>query len=308
MEIRVLERKILFFLCCLLMGFSLEAQQRDGDDPQSNGGDANDAIVMDFEEGGPGGDPCKRRIRVTLDVANLDSNPEEGTIYNLPTGVFDLYLSYDLDGVTGRQKFEDFTYLGMTRNGVYIFRSIVTIDFDVLSYCQSSASNDSRINYTYDLETAAGNPYPVDSHTDVGDIFTCEAFTFPTCTTRKGSNDDNTHYTGSLIQGCSTCLNSHQTPTGKGDERASDQEQKNLRILASPNPFTSELTLLLPENRDSELELRIFDASGKQLHAAQLGTDANSTYYLQTEHWSEGIYFCQLQMGHTAKIFKLVKI
>ncbi|MEO1629077.1 MAG: hypothetical protein AAFV25_28285, partial [Bacteroidota bacterium] len=69
----------------LLFGSSLQAQFTNRGGDNGGNGDANDAIVMDFEEGG-GGDEgaCAGDFKIKVKVANLASLPIVGALYSLP--------------------------------------------------------------------------------------------------------------------------------------------------------------------------------------------------------------------------------
>ncbi|MEO1627394.1 MAG: hypothetical protein AAFV25_19740, partial [Bacteroidota bacterium] len=242
MEIRTNQFQNFFLFLLLLMGFSLQAQPGRFDSTVGGGaGDANDAIVMDFEEGGSGDNPCQLTFTVTLRVANLSSYPQHEVIYNLPTGVPPIHVAYNLGGHTGTFVFSQFKFEKFSKSGVPLFKSSRPIVIDAMPFCIAIDEEEGSMPYTLNLQTASGNPYPVGSYLGITGIFTCQAFTFPGCFMFMNNNVANSSFSGMQDITCKACLTVDEFPKDRASR--TDQQDQLAKLLITPNPFDSELTL-----------------------------------------------------------------
>jgi hypothetical protein len=72
----------------------------------------------------------------------------------------------------------------------------------------------------------------------------------------------------------------------------------------SPNPFSDQLRIILPEHISGITSIRIFDAFGKLIEEKQ--TPAG-TLSLSTKNWAPGLYFVMLTNGGETAVKKLIK-
>ncbi|MEO1516793.1 MAG: T9SS type A sorting domain-containing protein [Bacteroidota bacterium] len=292
----------------LLFGSSLQAQFTNRGGDNGGNGDANDAIVMDFEEGG-GGDEgaCAGDFKIKVKVANLASLPIVGASYSLPRSLPELYVSIDIDGVPLSIKpVYTFKFEGEYRSGIPIFEGIVTRPVWYKNLCARKEGEPSALAYTVRLQTADGSDYPVDDNTDSREIFSCDAFNFPTCSAkRSATNSDNVEYSGSFYINCEKCL----LDTGEVVNRNSSslQEAQETQLQFAPNPFQTQLSVQLASQRVHTLSLRVMDVSGKQVHFAQIAPDAADNHTIDASQWAEGLYFFQVYTGNAMETHKLIK-
>ncbi|MEO1516794.1 MAG: T9SS type A sorting domain-containing protein [Bacteroidota bacterium] len=308
MEIRSIKWADLCLLWGLLLfGSSLQAQffGRDGDD--GSNGDANDAIVMDFEEGG-GGDEgaCAGALKFKVMVANLTSSPVLDRSYSLPRSLPRLYLSIDVPGLPlVVAPIDLFKFKGEYRRGAPIFEGYASRSISYEDFCENSADAP-NMRYRLRLQTDNGFDYPIQENTDRGDVFSCVAFTFPTCSGDEGNdNSDNVAFKGTFAVNCTKCLDR----IGISDVRSSSSslEAQETNIHFSPNPFEAQLSVQLASQRVHMLTLRVLDVSGKQLYSTQIAPDAKDNYTIDASQWASGLYFFQVDSGDAIKTHKLIK-
>lgn len=79
-----------------------------------------------------------------------------------------------------------------------------------------------------------------------------------------------------------------------------------LNIQTTPNPFTNELTVSIPQ-LNSEAQLSLLDVFGKQVLQQTIPTKT-SNIKLQTLNVATGVYFLQLQIGKQTVTRKVVKM
>ncbi|MEO1516792.1 MAG: T9SS type A sorting domain-containing protein [Bacteroidota bacterium] len=288
----------------LLFGSSLQAQliHRDGDDGAI--GDANDAIVMDFEKGGRFDPYCLTDLVLSVKVANLASSPVIGQSYSLPSSVPSLYFAVDVQGLLlSTSQVHSFIFKGEYRRGIPIFEAQMRQTIDYGGLCAGAIS---RMNCTIRLQTSDGSPYPVDDNTGLRDIFSCDAFNFPTCSRQRDrTNSDNIVFNRRFGVDCGLCIDH----PGIIDHRSSSnvQEAQEIQLQFSPNPFQTQLSVQLTSQRVHTLSLRVLDVSGKQVHAAQVAPDAADNYTINASQWGKGLYFFQVDSGDAVKTHKLIK-
>ncbi|MEO1627396.1 MAG: T9SS type A sorting domain-containing protein [Bacteroidota bacterium] len=305
MKNRIFNLANTFVVLFLLLGSSLCAQSNGATTGhEGNGGDANDAIVMDFEKGGPTTTRFDVPFRITVYAANLDYN---GSQYILPSGAEAIYIAYDYGGVTtGRVEFSSFRF-SHYGSGTPIYKSSRTVLVDWAEFCRQNEGA-TGLPYSLQMQTVSRDEYPVNQYFGPNEIFPCRNFSFPGCEGSHVSNSENVNVDGVINESCGTTPFGSD-PEGEGRERSSElSSQQSLETLISPNPFDAHLQIQLSSQRSSELDIRMIDASGQQVYANKIGVDASSSHYIDASQWADGLYFCQIHSGSETKTFKVIKL
>ncbi|MEO1629078.1 MAG: T9SS type A sorting domain-containing protein [Bacteroidota bacterium] len=262
---------------------------------------------MDFEEGG-GGDEgaCSGALRLKVKVANLTSSPILDRSYSLPRSLPRLYLAIDVQGLPlVVVPIDLFEFKGEYRRGAPIFEGYAVRSVSYKDFCENSV-NAPNMRYRLRLQTDDGSNYPIEPNTDRGDVFSCVAFSFPTCSGDGGNdNSDNVAFKGIFAVNCTKCLDR----IGISDVRSSSSslETQETNVHFSPNPFEAQLSVQLASQRVHMLTLRVLDVSGKQLYSTQIAPDAADNYTIDASQWASGLYFFQVDTGDVSKTHKLIK-
>ncbi|MEO1627397.1 MAG: T9SS type A sorting domain-containing protein, partial [Bacteroidota bacterium] len=228
-------------------------------------------------------------------------------LYSLPRSLPEIYVSIDIDGLPLSIKpVYTFKFQGEYRSGIPIFEGIVTRPVWYKNLCARKEGEPSALAYTVRLQRADGSDYPVADNTDSREIFSCDAFNFPTCSASRGTdNSDNVEFNGSFYIDCEKCL---LEPGVVVDRNSSSlQEAQETQLQLSPNPFQAQLSVQLASQRVHMLSLRVMDVSGKQVHFAQIAPDAADNYTIDASQWAEGLYFFQIYSENTTETHKLIK-
>jgi hypothetical protein len=78
-------------------------------------------------------------------------------------------------------------------------------------------------------------------------------------------------------------------------------------IEAAPNPFSSRITIKVDGNgKGKNIDLKIFDIKGKMIKSFSSIHLLPSTFYLQAEGLSPGIYLLKLQIGNQQYSKKII--
>lgn len=87
-----------------------------------------------------------------------------------------------------------------------------------------------------------------------------------------------------------------------GELRESSFKDRKLKIVAYPNPVTSQLYI---ESSESISSIRCFDAKGKLIHHIKPG-DRNYNYLFSTQSWKEGLYIVEIVLDDNDKVHRKV--
>lgn len=116
---------------------------------------------------------------------------------------------------------------------------------------------------------------------------------------------------GCLVGDFQTGGSTLQAPPSKEAQSHSalnDHENNLTAISFTPNPFSSELIAPLEVAKDTDMELVVFDASGKVVHQqTQYLQKGMHQIYLDTPNWPQGLYYARVKTGNDIQTHRLVK-
>ncbi|MBK7970529.1 MAG: T9SS type A sorting domain-containing protein [Bacteroidetes bacterium] len=79
---------------------------------------------------------------------------------------------------------------------------------------------------------------------------------------------------------------------------------QNISIF--PNPFNSNLTIQLPYSQPKAIEINVFDITGRVITQEALNS-TNQKIVLNSETWSDGVYFIQMKLSNSIIVKKAIK-
>jgi hypothetical protein len=91
----------------------------------------------------------------------------------------------------------------------------------------------------------------------------------------------------------------HKGPTG-----INELSKEILKAEAFPNPFISDIKVLLSDNSDGSAPLTVFDSFGKKVFSDLFNDKAAN---ILTVNWPPGVYCLVLQRDQLSRSFKLLK-
>ncbi len=79
---------------------------------------------------------------------------------------------------------------------------------------------------------------------------------------------------------------------------------QNISIF--PNPFNTNLTIQLPNFQPKAIEINVFDITGRVITQEALNS-TNQKIVLNSETWSDGVYFIQMKLSNSIIVKKAIK-
>ncbi|MBK6641922.1 MAG: T9SS type A sorting domain-containing protein [Bacteroidetes bacterium] len=79
---------------------------------------------------------------------------------------------------------------------------------------------------------------------------------------------------------------------------------QNISIF--PNPFNTNLTIQLPYSQPKAIEIIVFDITGRVITQEALNS-TNQKIVLNSETWSDGVYFIQMKLSNSIIVKKAIK-
>lgn len=262
---------------------------------------------------------CIGQTGATVRAVNIVSFPQMSVEYDLPAGVDDIYYKYTPQGGTS-------TIIGpinkFTFNGEYeqvsgtllpIFEYSAKMFLDVSEQCETNSSGVASVALEIRLEDVNGQLYPAGNYADVGEIFYCEVFE-ETC------NDCNTPPAGCnggsspiyYAQACGSCSSTGGNCQSEAGPKSSESKEgevlSDFPLTVQPNPF-KDFVLLTYTSKISETgSLEIIDAKGSVVFTEAINAEVGENRLrVNTTDFSDGIYFCRLNISGEVFTEKLVK-
>ena len=271
------------------------------DDELNNG----KIVDIDSKQLQIGEDSCRGAITFRVKVAHLSSESP-----GLPSGVEDMYVHYQFGSTLGNEQLTEFEYGGtvLVAGGYFvpIYYHEVVVPVEIFDEC----FDDQDIDFTIVLRDVNGNYYPIQNYDAEQEIFTCQYF-IKTCNEFCTGNCTHEAGTSPIWSGsipiksdfCDECT----SPT-PGNLNGSEGGTSFFSQI-TPNPFNSTAKLELNIDDSADLEVIIYDASGRVVSSWEdYAYKGNYNQEMNTSDWQNGIYYGIVKVGDQVERFRMVKI
>jgi len=120
--------------------------------------------------------------------------------------------------------------------------------------------------------------------------------------------DFSTDTINNLINSCnvSNITANPFTPCSHLSIQVLEEQSKNIKIY--PNPFNDNITITFNDNYNEEIDLRMFDITGKLvIHEKYFSLNKEKSIILNTNRLMSGIFIINIQGDRQLQSFKLIK-
>ena len=161
--------------------------------------------------------------------------------------------------------------------------------------------------------------YPIDDYAGTNEIFSCRCFS-ETCNlcTPPGQNCDPNANTDPIynVPVCMDCRECNDQTGGQWNgsgyefrDVATAERKVKHEVKLVPNPFQDEVVLSGAFATGTEVEVRIFDAQGKQMRQLAFQADGSTvTQRIETNGLPNGIYYFQVRSAAGINTLKMAKL
>jgi len=180
---------------------------------------------------------------------------------------------------------------------------------EVDGYGKLKLPGDVVVNDVVRLKTVKKKTYEGSSHTStiVSYKWYCDQVRYPLLTIIKYQRPDNDHYIKTAYYADAGSID--QT---KEEAKASEDALKKASINVFPNPFREQLTLEYQLASKSDVEIIIYDSSGKKVKHINLNNQSAGNYRRNVstsgDEFAEGMYHINIKAGNSVYKESLMKV
>ncbi len=303
----------LFLLCIIPISANSSTINNPGDlytggiriaGTQTLGGTDNDNLVItitvaNLEEFGPQEDQYGESNDGGDTPDGGDGNVSNNNVnhYYLPEDYPTMYLTYSLGAASGSIEIPHFVHDGTHTSGEHLYTYTTTI------YYESSNSNSTEDETTgqgdnnfFSLTTTDGSLYPVHDYGTPGDVFSCTVFQMTCLSCQPVCRPDFTEPYWLITE-------------LRNEEQTSSETFLTEEITISPNPSRSDFLIQIGSEENADIQIDVLDYTGKKIHQLNETTDGYLFQKrLDTNDWTNGIYFLNIKINEKQYTRRIIKI
>ena len=268
---------------------------------------------------------CQGDVPMNVFLTNIHPNPEENTLYDLPTDIPAIYTMHEaapgnfiIDGPHTQAMLKGKI---PTTSGGHV--PVFGIDIGLYTTATNEVGCEAGVpsiesfpivvRIMQKVGTDSYDYYPLSNHADPNNgIFSCDVFLETHCVCYGGTclNEGIPDYNPNV---CMVCECKEDVKTEDKIAAPSDvtlAETKGISdVSLSPNPFKENFTLSFELEKAENVQIRIIDFQGKEMKAASLDlTEGSQSQRFNTKGYPSGIYYLQMIAGNQQITKKLIVI